>query len=261
MWSSVFVLGLLTSLDPMRFGIALLVVSRPRPVQNLLAYWVGCVTAFIPTMAVPLTLLHTTPTFKSSMQDWAASPTVRHIQLGAGVLVLSIAALMTVRFWAHRRAPLPTPGGNTSTQVLDSNTPTAISRLLGRAQEAAAEGGSVFRRLLGRAYKAWENGSLWVALVMGIGLGGVAPELAVLVLAVVVASGAAIGTQVGAAITFVVLVLAVVEIALVSCLAAPVKTQAVLRPLHDWAWAHRRKIVVAILAVGGFSLVAGGMSS
>jgi len=115
--------------------------------------------------------------FRSFAQDLASpatSSTVRHIQIGMGVLALSIAALMTVRSLTRprQRAQLPTPGGNTSTLVLDSNTPTAISRLLGRAQDAPTEGGSAIRRLLGRAHNAWENGSLWVAFVIGFGLGG-----------------------------------------------------------------------------------------
>jgi hypothetical protein len=54
---------------------------------------------------------------------------------------------------------------------------------------------------------------------------------------------------------------AVVEIMLVSYLATPAKTQAGLRLLHDWARVHRRKILVAMFAVGGLSLVANGMGS
>jgi hypothetical protein len=41
MWSSVLLMALLISLDPMRFGVVLLIIARPRPVQNLLAYWIA----------------------------------------------------------------------------------------------------------------------------------------------------------------------------------------------------------------------------
>ncbi|MGA9358652.1 MAG: GAP family protein [Mycobacterium sp.] len=261
MWSSVPLLGLLMGLDPMRLGITLLVISRPRPVQNLLAYWVGCLIALILNMAVPLTLLYATPTFRSFAHDWATSSTGGRIQIGMGVLVLSIAALLTVRFWARRRVQLPTPGGNASTRSLDSNIPTVISRVVGRASDTATEGGSAFRRLLSRAHKAWENGSLWVALVIGMAFGGVGPDAILFVLAIIMASGAAIGTQVIAAIVFVVGVLVVVEITLVSYLAAPAKTQAVLRPLHEWALTHRPQVLVAMCTVVGLSLVAKGISS
>ncbi len=42
MWSSLLVLALPIALDPVRLGLNLLLVSRPRPAQNLLMYWVGC---------------------------------------------------------------------------------------------------------------------------------------------------------------------------------------------------------------------------
>ncbi len=267
MWGPVLGLALLVALNPMLLGVVLLMISRPRPVQNLLAYWVGCLIVNVPCLLVPLMALHLTPTFTSFAQDLAtpattASSTVRHIELGMGVLALSIAALMTVRFLARQRqrARLPTPDGNTPTLVLDPNTPTAISWLEGRAQDAATEGGSAIRRLLGRAHNAWDNGSLWVALVLGLGTTP-PPLLVVFVDTTIVASGAAIGTQVSAAIAFVVGMYAVVEITLVSYLATPAKTLVVLRPLHDWALAHRRQILVAMFTVGGVSLVAYGVGS
>jgi hypothetical protein len=269
MWSSVLVLALLWGgLDPMRLGITLLLISRPRPLQNLFAYWVGCLATCIPTVVVPLTLLHVIPTFRSFTQDLATpatvvGSTVRHIQLGMGVLALSIAALMAVRLLTRQRqrAQLPTPSGNTSTLLLDSNKPTPISRLLGRAQDAQTEGGSAIRRLARRAHDAWENGSVWVAVVIAFGYGGPAPPEALFILGIIVASGAALGTQVSAAIAFVVVMLAAVEIALVSYLAAPTKTPAIVQRLHDWARAHRRGILLAMCAVGGFWMVANGVGS
>ncbi len=260
MWSSLLGLAFLFALNPVRLGVTLLVISRPRPVQNLLAYWVGGLIVSVPALLVPLMVLQLIPMFRTFTQDLATSPTVRHIQFGMGVLVLLIAALMTVRVSARQRAHLPTPDGDTSTLVLDSNTPTPISRLLGRAQDAATEGGTAIRRLLGRAHNAWESGSLWVALVIGLGMMAPAPDFFLLVLAIIVPSGAAIGTQFSAAIAFVVGMFAVEEIILASYLATPTKTQAVVRMLHDWARAHRRKVLVATFAVVGVSMVAQGVS-
>jgi hypothetical protein len=119
-------------------------------------------------------------------------------------------------------------------------------------------GGSAIRRLLGRVRNAWENGSLWVSLVISIAMSPTLDAVLLLV-AIIVASGAAIGTQVGAAIAFVFVMLAVEEIVLASYLITPAKTQAVVRLLHGWVRAHRRKVLLAILAVGGVSLVAWGM--
>jgi hypothetical protein len=98
--------------------------------------------------------------------------------------------------------------------------------------------------------------ALVIGMVSGPSLDGV-----LYVLAIIVPSGAGIGTQVSAAIAFVVGMLAVVEIMLASYLVAPAKTQAVVQLLHDWARAHRRKVLVAIFAVVGIALVAQGMGS
>ncbi len=264
MWGSVGVLALLAALDPVRLGLTLLVISRPRPVQNLLAFGVGSLAGCIHTLVVPLTLLHVTPMFTAVAQGLAhpaTSPTVRHVQIGMGVLALSISALIAMRALARRPAQPPTPVGNTSTLVRDSDTAAAMSRLLGGTQDAAAQGGSAIRRLLGRAHTAWESGSLWVAFVLGVAMGGPPLDGLPFLLAIIAGSGAAVGTQVIAATVFVAGTLAVVEIVLVSYLTTPAKTQAVLRQLHEWALAHRLQVLVAIFAVVGVSLVARGMST
>lgn len=99
---------------------------------------------------------------------------------------------------------------------------------------------------------------MWLAFVIGVAMG---PSLdgVDFVLAIIVASGVSFGVQITAAITFVIAMLTVEEIILVSHLARPAKTQAFLRRLNDWALAHRRKLVVAIFAVVGVSLMAQGM--
>ncbi|MGE2813796.1 GAP family protein [Mycobacterium heidelbergense] len=256
-------LALMTALNPVRLAVILLVISRPRPVQNLLAYGAGCLVGCIPAVVVPLTLLHVAPAFRSFADGLPTSPVVRHVRIGMGVLALLIAALIIVRSLARRRQPPhpPASGGNASTMVLESKTPPIIARVLDRARDAASEGGPALRRLLGRVHNAWENGSVWLAFVIGVALGGVEPDAGLLLLAIIVASGAAIGTQISAAITFVIGVLAIAEITLLSYVAVPAKTEAVLQSLHDWALSHRRKILIAVFAVGGVSLVASGIGS
>ena len=273
MWGSLLVLAFLMTIHPVRLGVTLLVISRRQPMQNLLAFWIGCVLVGLLVFVVPLMVLHVTPKFASFSKDWAdpgPNSTARHIQIGMGVLVLSIAALMAVRFAARKRArprgrnwaQLQRPGDNTSKLVRDSDTPAAISRLLGPAQDAATEGGSAIRRLQTRARDEWENGSLWVSFVVGLAVGPSLDLIGVLfVLSIIVASGAAIGMQVSAGIAFLVGVLAVEEIILVSNLVTPAKTQTAMRRLHDWTLAHRRKLLVAIFAVVGVSLIAQGMGS
>jgi hypothetical protein len=259
-WSPVLVLALALALDPLRLGLILLLITRPRPVQSLLAYWVGAMVVSVPYMLVPLTVLHVTPTFRSFAQHFAtpanlASPTFRHAQMAIGVVVLLIAALMAVRFRARQRAYLPAQGGTTSTPVLDSDTPTAISQSQGRPHTTPTAVSHVLR---GRARVAWENGSSWVSVVIGLA-SGPPPLTVLLVLTTIIASGAAIGTQVGIALAWVVVMFALVEIILVSHVAAPAKTEAVLRVLHDWILAHRRQTLIAMIALVGVMLMAYGM--
>jgi len=258
MWSSVAVLALPIALDPVRLGVNLLLISRPRPAQNLLVYWIGCVSASFVLLLVPLLVLHFTPLFSSFAHDLAnpattASSTVRRVEIFLGVLVLAIAALMTVRFVTRRRAR----DAKTTTAVADSDASSPISRLLKRGQDAPAEGASATQRLLGRAHRAWESGALWVAFVIGF-WAGPNPSLVMFSLATILASGAVIGAQIGAAVVFVVVSLAVVEIVLISNLLAPTKTQAALRLVHDWVGGYRTPILVAILTLVGFAFVAQG---
>ncbi|MEB4211823.1 GAP family protein [Mycobacterium sp. 94-17] len=247
MWGSVLGMALLWALNPALLGIVLLLISRPRPVQNLVFCWVGCLITNVPALLVPLVMLHVMPAFRATADELAtAGPnsTARHIQLGIGVAALSISALIAARSLARQRVPAP------------AGTPTAISLPRG-GENDAADGKSAIRRLIGRVNNAWENGSLWVALVIGLNLLP-GPLLILLVDTTIVASGAPIGTQVVVAVAFVIAMLAVFEITLVSYLVTPDRTEAMLRPLHEWALAHRAQVLAAIFAVVGLSLVARG---
>jgi hypothetical protein len=273
-WGTVLGLALLVTLNPVRLAVILLVISRPRPVQNLFVYWVGCMIVSFPAFMVPLVVLHATPTSASFTKDLATPGTAtnavaQYFEIGLGVVALSIAVLMAVRFSSRRGAHVPAPRGNTSTPVLDLKTPTAISRLVGRpttgggrhrAQYEPTAAGSAIRRLLGHTRNAWENGSLWVAFVIGLLM---VPSLdgVVLIIGIIVASGTTIGTQISATVAFIVGMLAVEEVILASYLATPAKTQAVVRRLNDWARAHHRKVLVAVFALVGVSLVAYGMGA
>jgi Sap, sulfolipid-1-addressing protein len=253
---------LLLTLDPLRLGLILLLITRQRPVQSLFFYWVGAMTASVPYMLGPLTVLHVVPSFRSFADHFAtpatlASPSVRHIQIGIGVLALSAAAVLAVRFWARQRACLATAGATASNLVPASDAPTATSRPPDPEQDATTKDRAAKGRLRARIQTAWENGSTWPAFMFGA-LSGPPPVTALLVLTTIMASGAAIGTQVSLALAWVVGMFAVVEIILVSHMAAPARTQAALQVLHDWILAHRRQVLIALIAVAGVAMLALG---
>ncbi|WP_029110280.1 GAP family protein [Mycobacterium sp. URHD0025] len=270
MWGSLAVLALLTTINPVRLGIIILVLSRPRPMQNLLAYWTGAVLVGLTTLLIPLFVLHSTPASSDFAKNFAnptENPVAQRSAIGMGVLLLAIGAFMAARSvlrtpapaGAHRKA-----GGNgdgTTTLVLDSGAPPVITRFLHPAEKSADADGdekSLPRRLLGRARDAWQNGSPWIPFVIGL---IVLPPLdgVLFALAIIVASGASFDVQVITTIIFVFGVLLVEEIILVSNVVIPARTQAALRKLHEWGRAHHQKFVAAVLAVVGLSLLARGM--
>lgn len=264
MWGPLLALALLLTINPLRIGIILLVLSRPRPMQNLLAYWVGTLLAGLFYLIVPLIVLHSTPAsaaFTQGFIDAEPNPLVQRVVVAVGVVLLVLAALMVAR--SRARVPSGSNGGRssgaaTSTATLDPTSMPIISRLVRPADGEATETSSWLHRLLGRARKRGGPAPKWIALVIGLMV--MPADGVVLALALIVASGATVGMQISAAIAFVILVLAVEETILVSNLLVPQRTQAALRRLHEWAVAHHLKFMAAILALVGVSLIVQGFS-
>lgn len=260
MWGSVLTLGMLAALNPVRLGLALLMISRPRPGPNLLAYWLGGLTVAVPELLAPLMLINFTSIFGSlghAAASPAASSSLARIQIGLGVLGLSIAALLAVRYSARQRAHARASSCGALEPAAVSAAPIAIPRLLSRAQDGSNNDGSAFRRLLGRAHRAWEKGSLWIAWVTG--LASVPVDGVLFILAIIVASRAAVATQVSASIAFVILMYSVVEVILVGYVAAPAKTHTMLQQLHDWVRTYHRRILLTVFIVVGVSQLAQGL--
>lgn len=263
MWGSLLALALVGSVNPVRLAATLLVGSQPRPLPHLFVYWVGSLTVGIPALVVPLLVLHVAPPFRSLSDSWAApqsSPAVRWVQIGIGAIAILSSALITVSSLTYRReaARLTTTGEREPARVPNGKSSAELSIPAKVGDGPFPEDGSAIRRVLGRALKAWKRGSLWASWAIGL-LMGPAPDVVLFALAIIVASGAAIGTQIVGAVAYVLGVLGVVEIILVSYLATPTKTQALLRRLHRWASAHRKKLLAAILLVAGLSMLSHGL--
>jgi hypothetical protein len=241
MCSAVLVLALVAAMDPVRIGIAAHLISRPRPMLNLLAFWLsGMATGIVAALVVLLFLRDFTLSVMRVMVSAVSSPIGAHIQLTVGVLALPIAALIAARFWARQRAPVPVTGADPSVLVLEPNTPTGSSRLSIRGQ--------------------LECGSLGVAFVAGIGMATPPVEYLGAIIAIL-ASRAAVGAQVSAALMFTLVAFAVAEIPLISYLATPAKTQAVVLRLHDWIRACRPPILAVVIGACGVLLLVTGMGN
>jgi hypothetical protein len=213
MWITLLVMAVAVSLEPFRIGMTVLMLNRPRPTLQLLAFLSG---GFAMGTAVGLVVLFVLRHKLSGATHF----TLPKVQIVIGVLALLVAA-----------AVIATP-----------SPPRGMETLFTRA-----------RHLL-------DGSSLWVAGAAGVGIA--LPSVDYLaVLAVILASGAAPPTQVGALLTFNVVAFTLVEIPLVAYLAAPDKTRALMAALHNWIRSHRRRNVAVVLAAVGSVLLAVGIAA
>jgi hypothetical protein len=239
MCTTVIVLSLLAAIDPVRIGITALLVSRPRPMLNLFAFWLGGIAAGIgAAFAVLLLLRDFTLSVMRVVVSAASGPIVVYIQVAIGVLAVSLAALLVARFWARQRAPVPVTGGESSVLLREPNTPTGSRRLSIRGP--------------------LEGGSLVVAFVAGLALATPPVEYMAAIIAIV-ASEPTAAAQVGAALMFTFVAFTVVEVPLITYLTTPARTLAVVQRLNDWISERRQAIPAVVVGALGFLLLVTGM--
>ena len=167
-----------------------------------------------------------------------SSPFSAYIQVAIGALAVSIAALVVARFWARQGAPVPVAGDEAPVAPLEPNIATGSSR----------------RSIRGRL----EGGSVVVAFVAGLGLATPPVEYLAAIVSIL-ASGATAVAQVGAPLMFTLVALMVAEAPLISYLATPAKTLAVVERLNSWMGARSHAIPAVVVAALGVLLMVTGM--
>lgn len=239
---TVIAMALIAASNPIRLGIALLLVSRPRPILNLFTFWLGAMTmATAAGLGVLTVMHHFAPTFMQSISVQAAGSGAQHTQIAVGLTILAVTALIAVGS-SVRRNRVPVPTGGPPTQMLPPRTPGAFAR---------------FRN---RVVNVLKGDYLWVAFVVGLGSGFPAIEYLV-ALAAIAASGQSIGVQFSVVMMFVVVMLWVIEIPLLSYSATPVQTHAFMLRLHEWAFPRRWRIIAILVAAEAVFMVASGLAS
>jgi hypothetical protein len=209
MWITILVMAIAVSMEPFRIGMTALMLNRPRPALQLLAFLSG---GFAMGATVGLVVIFA---FRPGLLG-SAHFTLPKVQIAIGALAVLMAALL-----ASGVMPMP--------------------------------------RVPARARGLARGPSLWVATVAGLGIA--LPSIDYLaVLAVIVASGAAPSTQVGALLVFNVVAFAFVELPLVAYLLAPGRTRSLMAALNDWIRSRRRRGAAAVLAVVGCVLLVAGIA-
>ena len=244
MWTSVLVMGLFMATDPIRLGLALVLVTRRRPMLNLLAFWLGGMVAGVGLAVAVLVLLRDVALAAieagvSAIADVRSAVVIfsgGRLQITVGVIVLMIAANMVAR---QRGRVLVGAGGGSGVAVA-SGPPGLVARVVSASQNMLAR-----------------EGFVWPAFVVGL-TSSAPPVETVGALTVIMASEAALGMQVSAFLVFIVLVLNVIEVPLLAYLAAPRQTEVAMLRLDRWLRVHRRRITLSVLlAVGTLLLVQG----
>jgi hypothetical protein len=203
--------------------------------RNLLAFWLGGMAAGVTTaLVVVLFLRNFAVSIMREVVSAVSSPIVADIQVAIGVLAVVIGA----RFWARQHARVPVSGGDHSVLVLEPNTPTGASRLSIRGH--------------------LEGGSLVVAFGAGLALATPPVEYLAAII-VILASRATAADQVATALMFTLVAFTVVEIPLVTYLATPAKTLAVMQRVNAWISERRQPIIAAVVSAFGVLLVVTGM--
>ena len=210
---SLLVMAFAVSLEPFRIGMTVLMLNRPRPMLQLLAFLCG---GFAMGLTVGLVVLFALRRVLLGSTYF----TLPRVQIFIGVLALVVAAVLAAGAATGRSGPRP------------QRLRTLLQRLL-------------------------NSRSLWMSGLAGLGIA--LPSVDYLAaLAVILASGAAATTQVGALLMFNVVAFAAVEIPLLAYLLAPQATRASMTALNDWIRSRRRaEVAILLAAVGGVLLAVG----
>ncbi len=220
MWFTLLMMAVAVSLEPFRMGATVLMINRPRPLLQLLAFLTGGFAMGITVGIVVLFVLR--PAMRS------AHFTLPRVQIVIGALLLGYAAVL-------------------ATGLLDR-----------RGGESTGPAARVFAPLAMRARQLLYGHSLWTAGVAGLGIA--LPSVDYLaVLALIAASGVAATVQVGALLMFNMVAFAFVEIPLICYLVAPARTRETLAALQDWLRSRRRRAVTVLLVVVGCVLLGAGL--
>jgi hypothetical protein len=238
MWTTVLVMAIAVIFEPIRIGLAVLMLNRRRPMLQLLTFLCGGFTMGIGVGLIMLFILRSTPL--------AGNFTVPQAQIVAGLLALLVALALATNVPARkfiRRSPaFAAVGGNGGVALLEPAPPSRLTKLSDRA-----------RHLL-------QGDSLYVAWVSG--MGAALPSANFLgAMAAILACGVPPVTQAEALLMFNVVAFTLVEIPLVSYLAAPQKTRDFMAALQEWIRSRGHRGVAALLAAGGCFLFVLGLSS
>jgi hypothetical protein len=237
-WTTVVLLGLAISIEPARVGAIAFLLTKQRPVCQLLGFVCTGLTISLTVGFVVLFVFH-----HSFLSSGNVNPAV--IQIGIGIVAVLLGALLASKIKLPKGSRQPmvdvpnrgTPDGVAGPQ---DPPPTGLKKLVHR-----------FGQFL-KGESSLLSGSLGATLAM--------PSVDYFaLLALIIASKAPPLEQAAAVLTFLLLGGLVAWMPLLSFLLAPARTRIWVQHFNNWIRTRTRKHVGAFLAVLGFILIGIGL--
>jgi threonine/homoserine/homoserine lactone efflux protein len=220
----VFVIAVLAALDAGLLAATVVLLGRPRPARQLLAYLVGCMGFSIGIGLVIVLALHGSSVVKHP--DPAVSAVIE-IAAGALLLVVAVAVVLGRNAqWRPRRRRQDNADAN--------KRPSLSERALG-------------------------NDSLWIAWAAGA-LYSVPGAYYLAGLALLVKLDQPASIDVVAILGFNLVMFALLELPLLGFLVAPDRARALTERLNRWMTRHKRTLITVVAGVGGLYLLITGLS-
>lgn len=219
MWLTVFVMACVTSTEPFRLAMTVVMLGRPRPLVTLLSFLTG---GFITGMAVGLVVLFGLRSVVTASQD----DILPILEIGLGIVSWLIAVVLVLKRRARAESASASP---------PETRPTRFA--------------SVRNYLNGH--------SPMIAGLTGVSIA--LPSVDYLAaLAVILSSGASASAQIGALVMFNIVAFTFIELPLAGYIFAPERTRVMMTTLNNWMAAHRRMTVAGGLAIVGTILIFAG---
>jgi hypothetical protein len=243
MWGTVLLMAVVVAVDPAQVGGVAYILSRPRAMQLLVAYFIGGFGASLIAGAVVVFVL-------DGVGIGQGSSIPPEIEIAVGALALVVAALVgsgvagRLRDRAKsRRASDPPADGPASA----GDSARSVEKLPG------------FDKLPHRLQDALHNDSPWLAWTYGVAF-GMPSAYYLAAIAAILKSGVGTGTQIAALLVFSLVAFAVAEVPLVSFAVAPEATRARIDQLYTWVSTHQRTVVTTLASIVGAYLILIGVS-
>ena len=127
MWTMVLIMGFGMAIDPARLGLAVVMLSRRRPIRNLFVFWVGGmlagisigIGALVLMRDIALVALQSAISAANDLRSSVAILSGGRLQITIGVIMLLLAARTVARARAGAGVPVGIADGGMSALALE----------------------------------------------------------------------------------------------------------------------------------------------